>query len=70
MLPLYWLTVQTVGTAIRSGWRPEVSGLEHVPADLFPHTAATADVVAAYNSDRQYRWGLDRLLDGIVGTAR
>jgi 1-acyl-sn-glycerol-3-phosphate acyltransferase len=33
MLPLYWLTVQTVGTAIRSGWRPEVSGLEHVPAD-------------------------------------
>jgi len=33
MLPLYWLTVQTVGTAIRGGWRPEVSGLEHVPAE-------------------------------------
>ena len=33
MLPLYWLTVQTVGTAIRSGWRPEITGLEHVPAD-------------------------------------
>ena len=33
MLPLYWLTVQTVGTAIRGGWRPEVTGLEHVPAD-------------------------------------
>lgn len=33
MLPLYWLTVQTVGTAIRGGWRPEISGLEHVPAD-------------------------------------
>ncbi|MGY2126891.1 lysophospholipid acyltransferase family protein [Blastococcus sp. SYSU DS0617] len=33
MLPLYWLTVQTVGTAIRSGWKPQVSGLEHVPAE-------------------------------------
>lgn len=31
MLPLYWLTVQTVGTAIRRGWKPAVSGLEHVP---------------------------------------
>ena len=31
MLPLYWLTVQTVGTAIRSGWKPEVTGLENVP---------------------------------------
>jgi 1-acyl-sn-glycerol-3-phosphate acyltransferase len=31
MLPLYWLTVQTVGTAIRGGWKPAVSGLEHVP---------------------------------------
>jgi 1-acyl-sn-glycerol-3-phosphate acyltransferase len=33
MLPLYWLTVQTVGTAIRGGWKPAVTGLEHVPAD-------------------------------------
>lgn len=33
MLPLYWLTVQTVGTAIRTGWKPQLSGLEHVPAD-------------------------------------
>lgn len=33
MLPLYWLTVQTVGTIVRGGWRPDVSGLEHVPAD-------------------------------------
>ncbi|MDT0278343.1 lysophospholipid acyltransferase family protein [Blastococcus goldschmidtiae] len=33
MLPLYWLTVQTVGTAIRGGWKPQVSGLEHVPAE-------------------------------------
>jgi 1-acyl-sn-glycerol-3-phosphate acyltransferase len=33
MLPLYWLTVQMVGTAIRGGWKPEVTGLEHVPAD-------------------------------------
>lgn len=32
MLPLYWLTVQTVGTVIKGGWRPEVTGLEHVPA--------------------------------------
>lgn len=31
MRPLYWLAVQTLGTVIRGGWRPEVSGLEHVP---------------------------------------
>jgi TetR/AcrR family tetracycline transcriptional repressor len=34
------------------------------PAQL-PRTAAAADVVAAYNGDAQFRWGLDRLLDGL-----
>lgn len=32
MLPLYWLTVQTVGNVIKAGWKPEVTGLEHVPS--------------------------------------
>ena len=36
------------------------------PARL-PRTAAAADVVAAYNGDAQFRWGLDRLLDGLRG---
>jgi TetR/AcrR family transcriptional regulator, tetracycline repressor protein len=41
-----------------------------VDAAALPHTAATADVVAAYNSDEQFHWGLDHLLDGIVPAGR
>nr|BFE78826.1 hypothetical protein GCM10020093_014270 [Planobispora longispora] len=36
------------------------------PGRPFPRTAATADVVAGYNSTEQYLWGLTRLLDGIL----
>jgi AcrR family transcriptional regulator len=43
--------------------------LRGVDAAALPRTAATADVVAAYNGDEQFRWGLDRLLDGIGGPA-
>lgn len=43
------------------------TALGGVPAEVFPRTAAATDVVAAYNSDEQFRWGLDRLLDGVLG---
>lgn len=42
--------------------------LTPLPADHYPRTAAATDVVAAYNSTQQYRWGLDRLLDAITIT--
>lgn len=38
-----------------------------VPADLFPRTAAVADVLAAYVGTGQYVWGLRRLLAGFAG---
>jgi TetR/AcrR family transcriptional regulator, tetracycline repressor protein len=40
--------------------------LRDVDPAALPRTAATAEVVAAYNGEEQFRWGLDRLLDGIV----
>ena len=43
------------------------AALTGVPCDVFPLTAATTDVVAAYNGEEQFRWGLDRLLDGVLG---
>lgn len=45
------------------------AALDAVPADAFPHTARAADVVAGYASAEQFRWGLDRLLDGVSRTA-
>ena len=36
-----------------------------VPADLFPRTAAAADVLAGYVGTGQYVWGLRRLLGGL-----
>lgn len=46
--------------------RQALTGLD---ATALPLTAAAADVVAAYNGDAQFRWGLDRLLDGIARPA-
>jgi TetR/AcrR family tetracycline transcriptional repressor len=40
-----------------------------IPADVFSRTAATTHVVAAYNGEEQFRWGLDRLLDGLHAAA-
>jgi len=37
-----------------------------VPADMFPRTAASADVLAAYVGTGQYVWGLRRLLAGFA----
>lgn len=39
-----------------------------VPAGAFPRTAAAAATIATYVSTEQFRWGLDRVLDGLVGT--
>jgi hypothetical protein len=40
--------------------------LGRVDATALPRTAAATAVIAAYNSEEQFLWGLDRLLDGIV----
>lgn len=42
--------------------------LRSLPGDAAPRTVAAAAVVGAYNTTAQYRWGLDRLLDGIAGS--
>ncbi|MGY1607888.1 TetR/AcrR family transcriptional regulator [Geodermatophilus sp. SYSU D00700] len=47
-----------------AGRRAALAGL---PAGDLPRTAQTLDVIAAYNTTEQYRWGLERLLDGIGG---
>ncbi|WP_394550589.1 TetR/AcrR family transcriptional regulator [Agromyces sp. MMS24-JH15] len=41
-----------------------------VPAEVFPRTAGVADVMAAYVGTEQFRWGLERLLDGFAAAAR
>ncbi|GLZ31174.1 hypothetical protein Lesp02_33620 [Lentzea sp. NBRC 105346] len=38
---------------------------EAVPPQVFPRTAASTEVMAAYISTEQYVWGLDRVLDGL-----
>jgi TetR/AcrR family transcriptional regulator, tetracycline repressor protein len=40
--------------------------LSAVPAEGFPLTARTAPVAASWNGEEQFRWGLRRLLDGLV----
>lgn len=40
-----------------------------VPAEHFPRTAAVTDVLAAYIGTEQFRWGLERLLDGFAARA-
>ncbi|GAB2807507.1 TetR/AcrR family transcriptional regulator [Lentzea nigeriaca] len=41
-------------------------GFEAIPAESFPRTAASVDVMAAYISTDQFLWGLERVLDGLV----
>jgi uncharacterized protein YjiS (DUF1127 family) len=36
-----------------------------VPTERFPRTAAAAGTIAGYVTTEQFRWGLDRLLDGL-----
>jgi uncharacterized protein YjiS (DUF1127 family) len=40
--------------------------LTAVPAEAFPRIAATARVAATWNGAEQFRWRLDRVLDGLV----
>jgi hypothetical protein len=50
-----------------SGTEPErAARLAGIPADAFPRSARTARVAAAWNGEEQFRWGLARLLDGLV----
>jgi len=37
-----------------------------VPAEAFPRTAAATGVMATWVGTEQFRWGLDRVLDGLV----
>jgi TetR/AcrR family tetracycline transcriptional repressor len=40
--------------------------LADIPAAEFPLSARTAPVAATWNAEQQFRWGLDRLLAGLV----
>lgn len=42
------------------------AALERVDASGVPLTAQTADVVARYNTTAQFRWGVRRLVDGML----
>jgi hypothetical protein len=39
---------------------------ELLPPDLFPHTLAVRPPSAEFVSERQFEYGLDRILDGIA----
>jgi TetR/AcrR family transcriptional regulator, tetracycline repressor protein len=46
------------------------AGFDAVPAATYPHTAASAAVMARYITTDQFTWGLDRILDGLTGPPR
>ncbi|WP_159037227.1 hypothetical protein [Streptomyces specialis] len=46
------------------------AAFDAVPADTYPRTAAGADVMARYVTTDQFRWGLDRVLDGLTAPPR
>ena len=41
--------------------------LGQVPAGAWPRTAASVDTMAEWVTERQFAWGLDRVLAGLVG---
>ncbi|KQO96810.1 TetR/AcrR family transcriptional regulator [Leifsonia sp. Leaf264] len=45
------------------------ASFEAVPAEYFPLSAASADIMARYIGTEQFIWGLDRLLDGFEALA-
>jgi AcrR family transcriptional regulator len=45
------------------------AALTRMPSANYPRTAASAEVIAAYNTTAQYTWGLHRLLDGLTVSA-
>jgi AcrR family transcriptional regulator len=42
------------------------AALEHYDASGVPLTAQTAEIVARYNTTGQFRWGVRRLIDGML----
>jgi len=46
------------------------AGFDAVSAQTYPHTAASAAVMARYITTEQFTWGLDRILDGLTGPDR
>jgi AcrR family transcriptional regulator len=42
------------------------AALTGLAADPFPRTAAAVDTIAGYVTEEQFRWGLDRFLDGLT----
>ena len=44
------------------------SGFSGIPAETYPLSAASAQVMAGYVSTDQYLWGLHRILDGLTDT--
>ncbi|MEU6072097.1 helix-turn-helix domain-containing protein [Streptomyces sp. NPDC047082] len=43
------------------------AAFDAVPAEAYPLTAASADVMSRYITTEQFRWGLDRVVDGFAG---
>lgn len=42
------------------------AALDHVDVNAVPLTAQTAELVARYNTTSQFRWGVRRLVDGML----
>jgi AcrR family transcriptional regulator len=42
------------------------AALSQVPAQFWPLAAATVDIAAQWNSSAQFRWSIERLLDGFA----
>ncbi|MFI5532242.1 TetR/AcrR family transcriptional regulator [Kitasatospora sp. NPDC051853] len=42
------------------------AALDAVPEETYPRTAAAARTVSRYITTEQFRWGLDRVLDGLA----
>jgi AcrR family transcriptional regulator len=54
--------------ADRVAGRREALGF--LDAAVWPRSVAAADVQASWITEEQFGWGLDRILDGLAGTAR
>ena len=45
-----------------------MEGFSAIPAGEYPLSAGAAQIMAAYVSTEQYRWGLKKVLDGLAGS--
>jgi hypothetical protein len=55
--------VHDLALELRAGLRghPGAAGLEAIPAEIYPRTAASASVIARYITTEQFTWGLDQI---------